>query len=424
MMRRSDRNDVERAAIEHDRNLAYELYSARPTHPQVPLLAHRVLAREPAFTGMIVLLAKYHAACGDVDEARRLLKELMGRRDHNYESAVTTLSGVEMQASNYAEARRLGEMVLREQPDAHWVEHMELGMAMARTGEREAGWLRMDKAVEIAAARGPEELRRALGLHATRLFSTGAPPERVLRVAEEAYAADPTDNMLAVMIGHLYLFGYRPEEALRLFERALREEPTLEAAQAGITVTRAFFKPIETGTATLDDLREAQLGEHAWQRYVEAFFHAGLRDALAALDEVMPAALASTLRPPIDRAAVRGTSGDRVILPWHDGQERGTGDLWGATEPFRLMTVAEVVETQESDEGREDWEDKPDYYSVIFTDDAGSYLLEGLGGRLIRRSPGVPDVEVAPSVAEWMWDRVAAFGGHDPRPGKCHEPRI
>lgn len=39
-------------------------------------------------------------------------------------------------------------------------------------------------------------------------------------------------------------------------------------------------------------------------------------------------------------------------------------------------------------------------------------------GRLFRRTPGEPDREIAESLADWLWDRVVAFGGDDPRPGR------
>ncbi|UYO97314.1 tetratricopeptide repeat protein [Microbacterium sp. M28] len=414
--------DQERAAIEHDRDLAWELYGVQPTHPRIPELAGSVLAREPTFTGMIILTALHREACGEIDEARRLLQNLMGRRDRQYLNSVKKLRDLEMSEGDFAEARRLSEIVLREQPDADWIEHMELGSAMAYTGEAEAGWRLIDEAVGIAAAQGDHEYSLALGQRATRLFATAASPERLLPAAEEAYAADPTESLLALTLGYAYLCGYRPEDALALFERVLREDPTMDLAQYGVRITRGFLEPIRSGAATMDTMREAQMGEYAWRRFVAKAFRADLADALAALDEVMPEDLAAALRPPLDREAARASGGEDTILAWHDGQEPGTGGLWGAGERFRLMTGAEVAELDDSVENDPaawgDWEDKPDYFQVVFTDDAGDYLLEGVGGKLYHRSPGVPDVEVAPSPAEWIWDRVAAFGGHDPRPGR------
>lgn len=412
----------ERSAIEHDRDLAWELWDAQPTHPRIPELAHSVLAREPSFTGMIVLIALHREACGEIDEARRLLRDLIGRRDRQYLNAVKKLRDLEMSDGDFAEALRLCEIVLREQPDADWIEHMELGSALAYTGRAEEGWRRIDEAVGIAAAQGAQEHAIALGQRATRLFATAADPERLLPAAEEAYAADPTEYLLAVTLGYAYLNSYRPDEALDLFQRALREDPTFELAQNGVKVTRGFLEPIRTGAATMDTMREMQMGEYVWRRFVAKAFGADLADALVALDEVMPETLAATLRPPLDQAAAVASGGQDTIFAWHDGQEAGTGELWGPGERFRLMTGAEVAEmnggVEQDPAAWGDWDDKPDYFWVIFTDDAGDYLLEGLGGKLYRRSPGVPDVEVAPSPAEWIWDRVAAFGGRDPRPGR------
>ena len=78
----------EQEAIERDRDLAWELYDYQPEHPKIPELTQSVIAREPTFTGMIILLALHREACGEIDEARSLLQELMGRRDRQYVNAV------------------------------------------------------------------------------------------------------------------------------------------------------------------------------------------------------------------------------------------------------------------------------------------------------------------------------------------------
>ena len=84
------------------------------------------------------------------------------------------------------------------------------------------------------------------------------------------------------------------------------------------------------------------------------------------------------------------------------------------------MTSAEVAELEErierSPEDWPQWDSEDEYFTLILTDDAGGYLIEGPGGRLLHRCAGSPDREAAPSVADWLWDRVAAFGGEDPRP--------
>jgi hypothetical protein len=64
------------------------------------------------------------------------------------------------------------------------------------------------------------------------------------------------------------------------------------------------------------------------------------------------------------------------------------------------------------------WDADGEYYTQLFTDDAGGYFIEGTAGRLYRRRPGQDDVEIAPSLTDWLWDRVVAFGGGDPRPGR------
>lgn len=48
------------------------------------------------------------------------------------------------------------------------------------------------------------------------------------------------------------------------------------------------------------------------------------------------------------------------------------------------------------------------------TDHAGGYLIATLENVVIRRA-GADHEPVAPSRSAWFWDRVAAFGGCDPR---------
>ena len=99
----------------------------------------------------------------------------------------------------------------------------------------------------------------------------------------------------------------------------------------------------------------------------------------------------------------------------------GTGVLWGAEGNFRLLSHAEVAETDAAIEAAEGafapWASKPDYFWLIATDDEGRYLLGAMGVRLFRWSSEGPDVEIAPSFADWVWDRVVAFGGRDARVG-------
>ena len=154
---------AERSPIEHDRDVAWELYDAQPTHPRIAELAQSVLSREPAFTGMINLLALHREACGEIAEARRLLQGLMGRRDHQFLNAVKSLRDLEQAEGNFAEALRLTEIVLREDPEASWLEQMELGAALAYTGQRERSIQLFDEAVRSAAQLGSEEHALALG---------------------------------------------------------------------------------------------------------------------------------------------------------------------------------------------------------------------------------------------------------------------
>ncbi|WP_285036226.1 hypothetical protein [Plantibacter sp. ME-Dv--P-095] len=413
---------VEREAIEHDRDLAWELFEFQPHHPRIPELAMSVLARAPQFTGMIILLSMHREACGDVEEARRLLRELLGRRDRQFLGALRRLRDLEASAGDFTEAMRLGELVLREDPDADWFDHMDLAAAVAMADDPERGWTSMDGAVELAGRTAPEAYAGALGLRALHFLSTGAPPARFLVAAQQAIEADPSETTLSTALAFAYLYDYRPQEAAELLARVLREDPTDEVAQGGMIVARGFLDPIERGAGTMDDLRRAGMGEIAWRILRDKVFGAGLAEALAALDPLLPAELAASLRPPLDRDAARASGGDDKVLAWRDGQRPGSGGLWGDGRPFRLLSGAEVAALDAAIEQHPaawpQWDAEHEYFTLLFTDDADAYLFEGAGGRLYRRGAGSDDEEIASSLTDWLWDRVAAFGGADARPGR------
>lgn len=413
--------DLEREAISRDRDLAWELFEAQPQHPRIPQLALSVLARAPELTGMTILLAMHREACGEVDEARRLLQDLMGRRDRQYLNALRRLRDLEDSAGDYDEALRLAELVLREDPEADWRDRMDLASATALAVDPETGWAMVDDVVELCARTDPDRYADALALRAGWFLATGTPPDRFLVAAQQAIEADPTNAAIATALGYAYLYTYRPEDAAELFRRVLQDDPMEEAAQAGIVIAKAFLAPIESGAGTMDDLRAGGMGEIAWRILRDKLFETGVDEALVALDAVMPEDLAGSLRPPLDRETARASGGEDKVLVWHDGQEPGTGALWRDGPAFRLMTADEVRAMDEAiEEHPQDWpqwDAEGEYYTQVFTDDAGGYLFEGKGGRLFRRTPGEEDLELAESLADWLWDRVVAFGGGDPRPG-------
>lgn len=415
-------SDVERAAIEHDRDLAWELYEFQPTHPRIAPLARSVLARVPAFTGMVILLALHYEALGDVDEARQLLRGLIAMNDRQYLNALRKLRDLEERAENYPETLRLSEAVLRGDPEPGWRDLMDHSTATFFVVGPEAGWDIIDAAVELCGRTAPDDYPDALGQRAVRLLATGAAPERFAPAAQEAMDADPSDPFIATALGFAQLYEYRPERAEQLFRRVLSEDPTNEIAQAGMTVTRGFLDPIVRGAATIDDMRAGGMGELAWRMLRDQIFGTDVASALAALDSVMPVDLRASLRAPLSRDEARASQGDAVILAWHDGQLAGSGAHWGADEGLRLLSAAEVGELETAIEERPQewpqWKPEEEYYTLILTDDAGAYAFEGYGGRLIRRAVDSEDRTIAPSMSDWLWDRVVAFGGHDPRPGR------
>ena len=412
----------EQEAIERDRDLAWELYDYQPEHPKIPELTQSVIAREPTFTGMIILLALHREACGEIDEARRLLQELMGRRDRQYVNAVKKLRDLEYSAEQYPEALRLSEIVRQETPEADGMDLMDHASARIGNGRREEGWSKIDEAVEHCARVDAGRYSDALGQRATRLLASGAHPDRFLPAAQEAVEADPSESLLASTLGFAYLYHYRADEAEELFLRVLREDPMEGSAQIGLTLARAFLEPIRSGTATMEDHRTAGSGEMAWRILRDQMFGTGMLEAFAALDEVMPEPLLRALRPPLDREAARASGGDDKLLAWHNGQDPGTGALWGTGTELRMMTAAEISAMDDAIEQDPDawplWQAEDSYYTQLFTDDAGSYLIEGHAGRVYQRGPEGADREVAESLTDWLWDRVAAFGGADPRPDR------
>lgn len=415
----SGRSDVERAAIEHDHDLAWELFEAQPQHPRIAELALGVLAREPSFTGQMVLLALHRQACGQADEARRLLQDLIGRRDRHYVNALRKLRDLELAEFRHDEALRLADLVLREDPEHGWEDRMDRAAAVVYVVGAETGWDEMDRAVELCARHDPDHLSVALGQRALRFLASSAPPARFASAAQAAIEADPTESRIAIALGFARLYEYRAPEADELFRRVLREDPTDPLAQDGMAMTRAFIDPVERGEMTVDVLRQVGLGELAWRLMRDATHEVGLDEALVALDAVLPTDLEAALRPPLEREAARASGGESRLLAWRDGQLPGTGARWGTGTAFRLMTGDEVAAMDEAIEREPDawprW-DSDEFYTQLATDDAGSYLIEGFGGRLYRRGPDGPDEEVAPSLADWVWDRVAAFGGQDRRP--------
>lgn len=420
----TDLSDIEKVAIERDRDLAWELYEYQPENPEVARLASSVLARVPAFTGMVILLALHHEAREEYDEARRLLQRLIGDRDRQYLNALRKLRDLEYGRRDFAEALRLSETVLREDPEADWLDRMEYASAVFYAVDPDRAWRLIDEAVEMCARTDAGRYADALGQRATRMLALGATPERFLPAAEEAIDADPTEPILSTALAFAYLYDYQPERAEGILLRVLREDPTDTIAQSAMILAKGFLAPLRSGGATIDELRAAGLGELAWRTLRDETYGTGLPEALAALDQVMPPELSASLRRPLSESKARKSGGESRVLAWHDGQHPGSGDLWRVGQPLRLMSGSEVRRLDraiEKDMGAwPEWNDDTEpYFSIVFTDDAGTHLIEGIGARLLRRTVGQPDQVIAESLADWLWDRVVAFGGRDPRPGRA-----
>ena len=413
-------------AVERDLDLAWELLGAQPTHPRVAELALRVLAAQPERTSATLALANHHHACGELDKARRLFLQVAGRRDRWFTMAARALRLLESSENNHDEALRWAHAVLAEDQE-DWDDWMRLGQVQARSGEHETGWRQLDDAVALCSRTAPDDLPRALGKRAEYLLESLAPPERFAPAAEEAIRANAADPWVAMLLGFAYLAQYRFEDAEQLGLRLLREDPTDDLLQSLVGTARSMLRIVEKARGddiTLEDIRGTGVMEMSWRQIRDQKLGIDLPSALAALDAVLPADVRATLRPGAPPRAETGR--DKVgamvaedLVSWHDGQEPGSGAVWGLAEPFRLMSAAEIIamdaEIEDDRAAHPDWPEN-EIWEQVMTDDAGAYLVAVAFGALVKRRPGQPDEPVAASMADWVWDRVADFGGQDPRP--------
>ncbi|WP_196780848.1 tetratricopeptide repeat protein [Nocardioides sambongensis] len=412
--------------MERDLDTAWELFAAQPTHPEIAVLAARVIAAQPERSSAALLLGNHRELCGDTDEARRLYLDVAGRRDGQFVNAARSLRHLASVDHDRGEALHWAQVVLREEQE-DWRDWMELGAAQATAGQHEAGWQHLDDAVARCARTTPDELPRALGMRAVSLLETFAPADRFIAAAEEAIRADAANTSVALMLGWSYLLQYRFTDAEELGLRLLRDDPTDELLHNLVQTTRSLTKAIESGEAdgyTLDDIRRSGVIEMSWQQIRDRTIGIDLASALAALEAAVPADLRASLRPAasVTDLADRERLGPVVaedLVSWHDGQRPGSGHLWGLDEGFRLMTAAEMIAfdaaVEEDPAGHPDWPEN-ELWEPVMTDDQGAYLVVVGHGALVKRRPGHPDEPVAASMADWIWDRVAGFGGRDPRP--------
>ncbi len=406
--------------IERDVDLAWELFEAQPTHPEVGRLAMRILAQQPGRNGIRILLAMHREECGAVDEAREILLAVAGQRDRFFVDVARRLRDLEQSECRYDEARRWAETAVREDPE-RWLDQMELGFATAMCGDLDAGWQLLDAGVAACASTDADNLPDAFIARAIYLMQSWAPHERFIPAAEEAMRANPSSEFIGGPLAWAYMGMGRFDDAEELALRLLRLDPTDGLAQGVVSVIRSWRATVAKGEVTFADIHESGMVEIMWSQKRDELLGTDVASALAALEEVLPAALRAALLPPGDEDTVRKSPGEREIAAWHDGQQPGTGALWGVDGDFRLMSSAEIAAMDEAIEAEPEahpqWQQDrlEDYYVQVMTDDEGGYLVATLENVVVRHD-GVDDVVVAPNLASWFWDRVAAFGGRDPRP--------
>ncbi|MEV0644036.1 hypothetical protein AB0I28_02110 [Phytomonospora sp. NPDC050363] len=407
--------------VERDVRLGWALYEAQPTNPEIARIALRVLAEHPSLSGMRILLAKHRYRCGEVAEAREILQAVVGLRDERSLGAARELVSLEQHQEDHTEALRWSRYVLREEQD-RWHDWMDLGGLTALTGEFEEGWKLLDDAVAMCARTDADSLPLALVRRALFLLRSLAPPERFGPAAEEAVRADPSSEFIAIPLIWAYLHQGRFTDAEELALRLLRLDPTDESLAVPLTMIRNLRATLAEEGQTLDDLHRAGVFERLWSELRDERLGVDLASALSALDGVMPAELRAVLRPPADEETAQEGNLNAEIAMWHAGQAPGAGRAWGLPGDFRLMSSEEVAAMDAAIEADPasypQWrnEEVSDNYSQVMTDDAGGYLIELMTGRVVIRRSGAEDEPVAESLAAWFWDRVAAFGGHNPRP--------
>lgn len=406
--------------VERDDDVAWELFDAQPTHPEVGRIARRVLAQEPWRSETRRLLAMHLMACGELDEAREILLTVVGARDGSYVATVEALCELEKYARRYDEARRWAETAVQEDQES-WTNLMRLGVTTAMAGDPELGWRLLDDAVALCARTAPDELAGALAERTIAHFESVAPAERVIPAAEEAVRADPSNEYVSTALVWAHVHAGRYDDAEEVSLGLLRLDPTHAIARSAVTVVREVRASAERLGITLAEVHASGVVRNVWTERRERMLGIDLPSAFTALDDVLPDDLRAALRPGLGDAAGESTMGDRAILAWHDGQEPGTGALWRADGDFRLLSSAEsealdaAIEADPAAYPEWKHDGLADDYAQVLTDDRGGYLVSMYRGLVLRR-PGADDVVVAPTLAAWFWDRVAAFGGPDPRP--------
>lgn len=412
--------------VERDIRLAWAIYDARPTDPEVAAIALRVLAGNPSISEMRILLAKHRYKCGDADGARELLHSVVGLRDEQSVHAARELVSIEHHQDEVAEALRWARFVLNEEPH-RWYAWMDVGGMTALTGGFEEGWRLLDDAVGMCANTDVDSLPRALVRRALFMLQSLAPPERFIPAAEKAVRADPSDELIGGPLIWAYLHQGRFGDAEELALRLLRINPLDKTLSVPLTMIRNLEATLKEEGHTLDDLHGTGMFARLWTEMRDERLGLGLADALSALDEVLPAELRAVLRPPVDRETAKAGDMTTELATWHAGQDPGAGAAWGLPGDFRLMSSDEIaamdaaIEADPASYPQWRTEDVGKYYSQVMTDDDGGHLVELMTGHVVIRRTGADDEPVAESLSAWFWERVGAFGGRDRRPSARHD---
>ncbi len=409
-------------SVERDYRTARALMDIQLTNRKAARLLRRVLAADPDNTDARYWLGVFHVATDDPVQARRLMLEVIGKHDHLFASAARVMRDMEFEEHNYDAGLEWATAAMKADP--HWWNSlMGLGLLTGMSGGLEVGWQMIDDAVDLCVRTSPDMLPRALRYRTVCLLDTFAPPDRVGTAAEEAFRANPADEVMGSVLSWAYATLGRFADAEATARRVLRIDPTDEIPQ----ITLRFLQEVQDAidkhpTLTLDESGAALMMTKFWSEQRGAVTGTDLASALNALRKVMPRELVRALHVGLSKRKAAMAASEPTIARWRDGQDRGTAEAWGPGFRFRLMSSSEVTAMDDAIEADPaaypQWANEErltDYYCQVMTDDAGGYIVDTLDGVVLRRE-GVADERVADSLADWFWDRVVAFGGDDPRP--------
>ncbi len=406
-------------AAQRDIDMLWELAELQPDNPKIATTAHSILSRDPANTDARMVLARYHDARHENDEARRLWEEVVASGDEYALDAARSRTGIALRHDAAPDALKWAQFVL-DRTQAEWGDWFDLGVAQVQSGEFNAGYARIDRAVELCARTDPDALSEALNRRVLTLMETFSPAEVFVPAVEALAQVREMDEAVAYPLAWAYAQTGRFDDATQLCLRMLSAHPVSAPMRSVLDMVRGVEASLEQHGHTKESLICSGALTKIWRDRREKVMGIGTAAALHALGDLLPDEATATLLPPQAAETVDGTMIPDIAL-WHAGQSAGVDGVWGLPGAYRLMTLEEIeamnAAVEEDPAAHPGWQmdTLEEDYTQVLTDDAGSCLIEKADGAIVLRKSGVPDIPVARNLAEWLWGRVKALGGRSPR---------